>query len=117
MVYQAKYDLSLKDTTIGHLNGKLDHVIQQNDALLKQNDMLFQQNELQCTKLDMLSRLFYKDTDDKVLDVATKRKKQELVVLRNKQNPTRCEVLRGQTNHVNQQLKKKCNNLWKSLVR
>jgi hypothetical protein len=103
-VYQAKYDLSIKDTTIGHLNGKLDHVIKQNDELLKQN-------ETQCAKLDMLSRLFYKDTDNKVLDVATKWKKQELVVLQNKKDPSQCEVLRGQANHVNQQLKKKRNDM------
>ena len=110
-VYQAKYDLSLKDTTIGNLYSKLDHVIQQNDELLKQNKQLFGQNETQCAKLDMLSRLFYKDTDDKVLDVATKRKKQELVILQNKKDPSQCEVLRGQANHVNQQLKKKRNDM------
>ena len=110
-VYQAKYDLSLKDTTIGNLYSKLDHVIQQNDELLKQNKQLFGQNETQCAKLDMLSRLFYKDTDNKVLDVATKRKKQELVILQNKKDPSLCEVLRGQANHVNQQLKKKRNDM------
>ena len=99
-VYRAKYDLSLKDSTIGALSGKLDHVIGQNNALLEQND-------IQSKKLDMLSRLFYKDTDNKVLDVNTKEKKQELVVLQNKKDPKQCEVLRGQVNHVNHQLKRK----------
>ena len=99
-VYRAKYDLSLKDSTIGTLSGKLDHVIGQNNALLEQND-------IQSKKLDLLSRLFYKDTDNKVLDVNTKEKKQELVVLQNKKDPKQCEVLRGQVNHVNHQLKRK----------
>ena len=57
--------------------------------------------------MDLLSRLFYKDTDNKVLDVNTKEKKQELVVLQNKKDPKQCEVLRGQVNHVNHQLKRK----------
>ena len=96
-VYNAKCELNLKDTTIGQLNAKVDYVIQQ--------------NEIQSKKLDMMSRLFYKDADDKVLDVQSKRKKQELVVLRNKNDPTQCEVLRGQLNHVNQQLKRKRNEM------
>ena len=110
-VYNSKYELSLKDTTIGRLNAKVDHVITQNDVLLQQNDALFEQNEIQSKKLDMMSRLFYKDADDKVLEVESKQKKQELVVLRNKNDPSQCEVVRGQVNHVNQQLKRKQNDM------
>ena len=110
-VYNSKYELSLKDTTIGRLNAKVDHVITQNDVLLQQNDALFEQNEIQSKQLDMMSRLFYKDADDKVLEVESKQKKQELVVLRNKNDPSQCEVVRGQVNHVNQQLKRKQNDM------
>ena len=92
-VYRLKYDLSIKDSTITSLNTKLDHVIEQ--------------NEIQLEKLNILSKLLYKETDNKVVDVDTKQKKQELVVLRNKTDPTKVEVLRGQTVHVKHQLKRK----------
>ena len=110
-VYNSKYELSMKDTTIGHLNAKVDYVITQNDALLQQNSALFRQNEIQGKKLDLMSSLFYKDTDDKVLGVESKQKKQELAVLRNKNDPTQCEVVRGQVTHVNHQLKRKRNDM------
>lgn len=59
----------------------------------------------------MRSNLLLKETDNKVIDVEEKQKKQELVVLRNKNEPTQIEVLRGQLNHVNQQLKRKRNDM------
>ena len=59
----------------------------------------------------MLSNILMKETDNKVIDVEKKEKKQELVVLRDKNEPTRIEVLRGQTNHVNYQLKRKINDM------
>ena len=52
-----------------------------------------------------------RETDNKVIDVEEKHKKQELVVLQNKNEPTQIEVLRGQMNHVNQQLKRKINDI------
>ena len=103
-VYQDKYELCLKDTTIQQLNTKLDHVIEQNEHLIVQND-------IQMQKLNMLSGLLYKETDNKVVDVCTKQKKQELAVLRNKNDPTKVEVLRGQSAHVNHQLKRKQNDM------
>ena len=45
------------------------------------------------------------------MDVCTKQKKQELAVLRNKNDPTKVEVLRGQSAHVNHQLKRKQNDM------
>ena len=54
---------------------------------------------------------YYNETDNKVLDVTEKNKKQELVVLRNKNKPTQIEVLRGQLNHVKLQLKRKRNEM------
>ena len=103
-MYQDKYELCLKDTTIQQLNTKLDHVIEQNEHLIVQND-------IQMQKLNMLSGLLYKETDNKVVDVCTKQKKQELAVLRNKNDPTKVEVLRGQSAHVNHQLKRKQNDM------
>ena len=54
-----------------------------------------------------MSQLFYNDTEHKVLDVKTKHKKQELVILRDKRNPFQHEVVRGQAVHVKNQLKRK----------
>ena len=103
-VYNAKVELCIKDTAIGHLNEKLDHVIEQNGTLMKQN-------EIQSQKLDVLSQLLYKETDDKVMDLCTKQKKQELVVLCDKTNPNSCEVLRGQVVYLKNQLKRKQNEM------
>ena len=103
-VYRDKCELCLKDTTIQQLNTKLDHVIEQNEHLIVQND-------IQMQKLNTLSSLLYKETDNKVVDVCTKQKKQELAVLRNKNDPTKVEVLRGQSAHVNHQLKRKQNDM------
>ena len=67
--------------------------------------------DLQTEKLDMLARILHKETDNKVVDVQEKQKQQGLVVLRNKTEPTKIEVLRGQKAHVNQQLKRKGNDM------
>ena len=68
--------------------------------------LLIEKSEIQSQKLDLLSQLLYKESDDKVLDVKCTQKKQELVVLQNKDDPTNCVVLRGQKAHVNMQLKR-----------
>ena len=78
------------------LSNKLDHVI----AI----------SESQSQKLDMLSKILHKETDNKVVDVTDKTKKQELMILQNKTEPTRIEVLRGQVNHLNQ-VKRKRNDM------
>ena len=49
----------------------------------------------------------YNESADKVLDVTKPQKKQELVVLQSRTNMAQCEIIRGQRNHVNQQLKRK----------
>ena len=77
----------------------------------QQLEVQSQQLKMQSTKLEMLSTILMKETDNKVIDVQEKNKKQELVVLRNKNEPTRIEVLRGQVNHVNHQLKRKHNDM------
>ena len=55
----------------------------------------------------MLSRIMHKESDDKVLPVKQRSKTQELVVLQKKSDPSYCEVLRGQLNHINSQMKRK----------
>jgi hypothetical protein len=124
-VYRAKYELCVKDTTIGELRNdihvlmeKTDHQSQQMQVQSQQMNLQSQQLEVQSqqlkmqnTKLEMLSTILMKETDNKVIDVQEKNKKQELVVLRNKNEPTRIEVLRGQVNHVNHQLKRKHNDM------
>lgn len=96
-VYRSKYELCTKDSTIGELR--------------KDIHVLMEKSDIQTQKLEMLSTLLMKETDNKVIDVEEKNKKQELVVLRNKNKPTQIEVLRGQMNHVNQQLKRKINDM------
>ena len=92
-VYRAKLELCTKDCKIDQLRNDIHILIDKTDT--------------QTRKLEMLSELLLKETDNKVIDVEAKKKKQEFVVLRNKYEPTQIEVLRGQTNHVNQQLKRK----------
>lgn len=103
-VYRSKFELSLKDSTI-------EKVCKQLEIQSQQLNMQSEQMSMQNQKLEMLSNLLLKETDNKVIDVEEKLKKQELVVLRNKNEPTQIEVLRGQLNHVNQQLKRKRNEM------
>ena len=56
--------------------------------------------------MDTLSQILYKESNNKVLDVKTSLKKQELVVLQKKDDPESCIVLRGQKAHVNMQVKR-----------
>ena len=85
------------------LSNKLDHVI----AI---SEMQSQKLDTQSQKLDMLSKILHKETDNKVVDVTDKTKKQELMILQNKTEPTQIEVLRGQVNHLNQ-VKRKRNDM------
>jgi len=55
----------------------------------------------------MVAQIMYNESSNKVLDVTKPQKKQELVVLQSRMNTTQCEIIRGQRNHVNQQLKRK----------
>lgn len=96
-VYRSKSQLCIKDATIENLRKDIHTLIDKSD--------------IQTQKLEMRSNLLLKETDNKVIDVEEKQKKQELVVLRNKNEPTQIEVLRGQLNHVNQQLKRKRNDM------
>ena len=113
-VYASMYEMSIKDTSIKHLNEmvlslheKSDFQTKQNRELLLKNDNLLEISQIQCQKLDMLSQILYKESNDKVLPVKEKAKTQELVVLQKRSDPSYCEVLRGQMNHINNQLKRK----------
>ena len=131
-VYRAKYELWMKDSTIGEVSNEIHALLDKTDnqsqqLSLQSQEMQMQSQQLQVqsqqlevqsqqlkvqsTKLEMLSTILMKETDNKVIDVQEKNKKQELVVLRNKNEPTRIEVLRGQVNHVNHQLKRKHNDM------
>ena len=103
-VYRAKYELRTKDSTIGELRKDIHR-------LIEKTDIQTEQMNIQSQKLEMLSNILMKETDNKVIDVEKKEKKQELVVLRDKNAPTQIEVLRGQMNHVNYQLKWKINDM------
>ena len=139
MVYRAKHELCIKDSTIGELRNDIHTLIKKSDyhinqieaqtqqltvqtqeinmqrqQLNMQSEQLnvqTQQLNVQSQKLEMLSNILMKETDNKVIDVNEKLKKQELVVLRSKNEPTQIEVLRGQLNHVNNQLKRKRNDM------
>ena len=103
-VYRSKHALCIKDTRIDELLIKMD---QQTEKIDAQSERIGLQSE----KLDMLARILYKETDNKVVDVTEKKKKQELVILQNKKNPNQCEVLRGQVKHVEKQVKRKHNDM------
>ena len=118
MVYRSKYELCTKDSTIDRLCNDMHTLIEKSDYQTKQLEVQSQQLNVQSQqlnvqsqKLEMLSNILMKEMDNKVIGVEEKQKKQELVVLRNKNEPTRIEVLRGQQNHVNQQLKRKINDM------
>ena len=81
------------------------------DLVIAQNNEVLQQNKIQQQKLDMLAKLIYRESDDKVMDVKNSQKKQELVLLQSKEDPKKCEILRGKKMHVNAQLKRKQNKI------
>ena len=111
MVYRAKHELCIKDSTIGELRNDIHALIKKSDYQINQIEAQTQQLNVQSQKLEMLSNILMKETDNKVIDVNEKLKKQELVVLRSKNEPTQIEVLRGQLNHVNNQPKRKRNDM------
>ena len=117
-VYRSKLQLCMKDSKIDQICKQMEIQSQQLcmkdskiDKICEQLNVQSEQLNVQTQKLEMLSNLLLKETDNKVIDVEEKQKKQELVVLRNKNEPTQIEVLRGQLNHVNQQLKRKRNDI------
>ena len=84
----------------------LQRVIAQNEGLARQNEGLSEQLTIQDKKLDVLSQILYKETDNKVVDVLSSQKQQELVVLQNKDDPETCVILRGQQAHINSRVKR-----------
>jgi len=118
LLYQRAYELVQEQVEKNVLTNKNIEMSQQLGVVIKQNNEIIEQNkelkllsEAQTEKLDMMSQILYNETNHKVVDVHTERKKQELVVLQNRNDPEQCEVLRGQRNHVNQQLKRKNNTM------
>ena len=103
-VYRAKLELCTKDCKIDELRNDIHALMEKS-----QRDMhaLMEKSDIQTQKLEMMSELLMKEADNKVIDVEARKKRQEFVVLRSKNEPTQIEVLRGQTTHVNQQLKRK----------
>ena len=81
------------------LSCKLDYVIAQNEGLSKQLD-------IQDKKLDVLSQILHKESNNKVLDLTSAQKKQELVVMQKKDDPEKCIVLRGQKAHISSTMKR-----------
>ena len=103
-VYRSKYEISIKETMIGELRNDI-HTLMTNTVQL--NEKI----DIQSQKLDMMAQILYKESENKVIDVKEKLKKQELVILRKKTEPNQIEILRGQANHVNQTLKRKQNEM------
>jgi len=104
LLYQRAHELV-------HAQVEKNQIAQQLSFVIQQNNEILELNKAQTEKLDMMSQILYNETNHKVVDVHTERKKQELVVLQNRNDPEQCEVLRGQRNHVNQQLKRKNNTM------
>ena len=121
-VYRAQHKLSIKDTVIEELRNDIQTLMKNSETQMKNSEIQIKNSEVQAKqlnekldiqsqKLDMMAQILYKETDNKVVDVTEKNKKQELVVLRKRTEPEKIEVLRGQVNHVNQTLKRKLNDM------
>ena len=121
LLYQRAYEFVQAQVEKTQLSQQLGFVIQQNSEIIEQNKELkvlsetqtqqlkvqSQQLGVQSQKLDTLARILYNESDNKVLDVKRTQKKQELVVLQDRTDATRCEIIRGQRNHIVTQLKRK----------
>ena len=110
---KAERSLEIVVTENKVLSEKLDYVIAQNKeviaqnkGLARQNDGLLKQLEIQDKKLDTLSFTLYNEINNKVVDVLSNQKQQELVVLQKKDDPETCVVLRGQKAHINSRVKR-----------
>ena len=120
LLYQRAFELVKADRSLKVmatenkvLSEKLDCVIAQNkeqesylQKVIMQNEGLSEQLTIQDKKLDVLSQILYKETDNKVVDVLSSQKQQELVVLQNKDDPETCVILRGQKAHINSRVKR-----------
>jgi len=120
LLYQRAFELTKADRTLKamatenkFLAGKLDvviaqnrEVIAQNEGLARQNEGIAQQNDSLAKQLDTLSQILYVETNNKVVDVQSTRKQQELVVMQDKVDPESCVILRGQKMHVQAQMKR-----------
>ena len=90
-VYRAKFELYIKDSTIGKLRedihmlmDKTDRQTQKIDVQTQQLEVAMEQLKIQSSKLSVMSNLLIRETDNKVVDVEENTKKQELVVLQKK---------------------------------
>ena len=83
-VYCAKLELCTKDCKIDELCNDIHTLME-----TTQGDIhaLMEKRDIQIQKLEMMSEFLIKETDNKVIEVEAKRKKQELVVLRIKNQP------------------------------
>lgn len=117
---KAERNLDIVVTEKNALSAKLDYVIAQNREVIAQNEGLARQNEglakqnyglyklldIQDKKLDTVSQILLNESNNKVLDVTSKQKKQELVIMQKKDDPEKCVVLRGQKSHISSQMKR-----------
>ena len=110
-VYRSKQALSIKDTRIDELSKDVHLLCEKIDSQTEKIDAQSEQIKTQTQKMDMLAQILYRETDNKVIDVKETKKKQELVILQNKKNPSQYEVLRGQAKHVEKQVKRKHNDM------
>ena len=110
-VYRSKQALSIKDTRIDELSKDVHLLCEKIDSQTEKIDAQSEQIKTQTQKMDMLAQILYRETDNKVIDVKENKKKQELVILQNKKNPSQFEVLRGQAKHVEKQVKRKHNDM------
>ena len=107
LLYQQAYQAVLSTNRFEILTAENKELSNKLDKVIIQNDIQSQQLEMQTQKLDTLAQIMHNESNHKVLDVTKPQKKQELIVLQNRLNASQCEIIGGQRNHVNQQLKRK----------
>ena len=96
-VYRSKFELYIKDSTIGKLRedihllmDKIDKQTQKIEVQTQQLEVAMEQLKIQSSKLSVMSNILITETDNKMVYVGKNTKKQELVVLRKNMITLKC---------------------------
>ena len=106
LLYQQAFELVKAEKSMEIVISEKKQLMTKLDIVIEQNNGLARQLEIQDQKLDTLSQILYKESNNKVMDVKSTQKKQKLVVMQKKDDPESCIVLRGQKAHLNMQMKR-----------
>ena len=107
LLYQQALELVKAEKCMEIVISEKKQLMTKLDIVIEQNNGLARQLEIQDKKLDTLSQILYKESNNKVMDVKSTHKKQKLVVMQEKKDDSEsCIVLRGLKAHLNMQMKR-----------